>query len=57
MIVATYPIVVTNKLHECRDFYTRWFGPLHDYLGYAVIEIPDGWGSQADVTSTLGVTE
>ena len=26
MIVATYPIVVTDKLHECRDFYTRWFG-------------------------------
>ena len=26
MIVATYPIVVTDKLHECRDFYLRWFG-------------------------------
>ena len=26
MIVATYPIVVTDKLHECRDFYARWFG-------------------------------
>jgi catechol 2,3-dioxygenase-like lactoylglutathione lyase family enzyme len=26
VIVATYPIVVTDKLHECRDFYTRWFG-------------------------------
>jgi uncharacterized glyoxalase superfamily protein PhnB len=25
VIVATYPIVVTDKLHECRDFYTRWF--------------------------------
>jgi hypothetical protein len=23
VIVATYPIVVTDKLHECRDFYTR----------------------------------
>lgn len=21
-----YPIVVTDKLTECRDFYTRWFG-------------------------------
>jgi uncharacterized glyoxalase superfamily protein PhnB len=26
VIVATYPIVVTEKLHECRDFYARWFG-------------------------------
>jgi hypothetical protein len=22
---ASYPIVVTDKLIECRDFYTRWF--------------------------------
>jgi catechol 2,3-dioxygenase-like lactoylglutathione lyase family enzyme len=21
-----YPIIVTDKLTECRDFYTRWFG-------------------------------
>jgi uncharacterized glyoxalase superfamily protein PhnB len=26
VIVATYPIVVTDKLRECRDFYRRWFG-------------------------------
>jgi catechol 2,3-dioxygenase-like lactoylglutathione lyase family enzyme len=25
VIVATYPIVVTDKLRECRDFYVRWF--------------------------------
>ena len=25
MIVATYPIIVTDKLHECRDFYVHWF--------------------------------
>jgi catechol 2,3-dioxygenase-like lactoylglutathione lyase family enzyme len=22
----SYPVVVTDKLIECRDFYTRWFG-------------------------------
>jgi hypothetical protein len=22
---ASYPVVVTDKLIECRDFYTRWF--------------------------------
>ena len=26
MIVASYPIVVTDKLHECRDFYVRLLG-------------------------------
>lgn len=35
------------------DLYTQWFGPLQQYQGYAVIEIPDGWGSQADVTSII----
>ncbi|MBI4885851.1 MAG: hypothetical protein HY824_02050 [Acidobacteria bacterium] len=33
--------------------YTRWFGPLRGKAPFAVIEIPDGWGSQADVTSIL----
>lgn len=33
--------------------YTRWFGPLSGDSPFAVIEIPDGWGSQADVTSLL----
>ncbi len=33
--------------------YTKWFGPLHDAPSFTVIEIPDGWGSQADVTSIL----
>jgi catechol 2,3-dioxygenase-like lactoylglutathione lyase family enzyme len=23
---TSYPVVVTDKLIECRDFYTRWFG-------------------------------
>jgi hypothetical protein len=33
--------------------FTDWWGPLEDYRGFAVIEIPDGWGSQADVTSII----
>ena len=23
-IVDSYPVVVTEQLHQCRDFYTRW---------------------------------
>ncbi|MBV6523113.1 MAG: hypothetical protein MNPFHGCM_03280 [Gemmatimonadaceae bacterium] len=33
--------------------YTRWFGALRAPSPFAVIEIPDGWGSQADATSIL----
>jgi hypothetical protein len=33
--------------------YKEWFGPLRDAPAFTVIEIPDGWGSQADVTSIL----
>ena len=33
--------------------FTRWFGPLQRPTPFALIEIPDGWGSQADVTSIL----
>ena len=25
-LVAAYPIVVTDRFRECRDFHTRWFG-------------------------------
>jgi catechol 2,3-dioxygenase-like lactoylglutathione lyase family enzyme len=25
-VIDSYPVVVTEKLIECRDFYRRWFG-------------------------------
>jgi aminopeptidase N len=34
------------------DLYTSWFGPLDNYLGYSIIEVPEGYGSQYDVTAT-----
>jgi hypothetical protein len=33
--------------------YARWFGPRRDAGSFTVIELPDGWGSQADVTGIL----
>ena len=33
--------------------YTEWFGPLHGFGGYAIIEVPTGYGSQADVNNIL----
>jgi aminopeptidase N len=34
------------------DLYTSCFGPLDNYLGYSVIEVPEGYGSQYDVCAT-----
>ena len=42
-----------TAMEQCMELYTRWFGPLHQTSGFAVIEIPEGFGSQADVTSIL----
>ena len=33
--------------------YTRWFGPLLSFPGLTVIEIPAGYGSQADVAAII----
>lgn len=33
--------------------YTKWFGPLQTFPGLTVIEIPAGYGSQADVAAII----
>jgi len=35
------------------ELFTRWFGPLPGQAALTFIEIPDGWGSQADVTTVI----
>jgi aminopeptidase N len=44
---------VMQALTKSFDLYTEWWGELHDFQVFTVIEIPDGWGSQADVTSII----
>jgi hypothetical protein len=44
---------IISAMASTMALYTRWFGPLSGESPFAVIEIPDGWGSQADVTSLL----
>jgi aminopeptidase N len=44
---------VLSVMTDVLALYTGWFGPLDDFQGFAVIEIPDGWGSQTDVTSII----
>jgi aminopeptidase N len=44
---------VLGAVEDSRRLYTEWFGPLQDSTGFTVIEIPDGWGSQKDVTGII----
>jgi aminopeptidase N len=44
---------ILGAMSRTLKLYTGWFGPLRGSASFAVIEIPDGWGSQADVTSIL----
>jgi aminopeptidase N len=38
---------ILNGAGRAVSLYSTMFGELKDYQGYTVIEIPDGWGSQA----------
>lgn len=44
---------VMNALQSSFELYTDWFGPLENYLGFSVLEVPEGYGSQQDVTAIL----
>ena len=45
--------MVLKAMQRTMELYSNWFGPLKDYQRFSVIEIPDGWGSQADVTCII----
>jgi hypothetical protein len=42
-----------DSLTGTMDLYTRWFGPLKVFPGLTVIEVPAGYGSQADVAAVI----
>lgn len=44
---------VLQVLQKVTSLYTNWWGPNSNFTGFSIIEIPDGYGSQADVTSIL----
>lgn len=44
---------VMQAMTDAMERYSNWFGPLEDSHGFRIIEIPEGWGSQADVTSII----
>ncbi|MCD6368308.1 MAG: hypothetical protein J7L38_00755 [Thermoproteales archaeon] len=44
---------IMHELKRCLAFYREWFGEPVFWAGYTVIEIPEGWGGQADVCGML----
>jgi hypothetical protein len=42
-----------NSLTGTVALYSRWFGPLPAFPGLTVIEVPAGYGSQADVAAVI----
>ena len=51
---ASYPVVVTDKLIECRDFYTRWFGFRVVFEATWFVYLGAGQGTVDVATSVLG---
>lgn len=45
--------MILETMKKSFQLYTNWFGPADDFQGLTVIEVPEGYGSQADVTSIL----
>ena len=44
---------VVQAAEAALDRFTRWFGERRDPTPLTFIEVPDGWGSQADVTTII----
>ncbi len=40
-----------HSMERTVNLLTDWFGPVKDFRGYSIIEIPEGYSSQQDVTS------
>jgi hypothetical protein len=45
--------VVLEAMRSALQLYSRWFGPADNFRGFTIIEVPEGYGSQSDVTSIL----
>ena len=48
---------IIKEMDRTIDLYTKWFGPLQNDHGLAIIEIPMGYGSQTDVTTIIQQAE
>lgn len=44
---------ILEAMKKSLQLFTNWFGPADDFQGFTIIEVPEGYGSQADVTTIL----
>ncbi len=44
---------VLNAMEKSIETYSEWFGLLKDYHGFSIIEVPEGYGGQSDVTAIM----
>jgi aminopeptidase N len=44
---------IMNDFETSLKLYTNMYGELKNFQGFSIIEVPEGYGSQADVTSIL----
>jgi aminopeptidase N len=45
--------MILEAMKKSLRLFTNWFGPADDFQGFTIIEVPEGYGSQADVTTIL----
>jgi hypothetical protein len=45
--------VILDAMKKTLQLFTNWFGPADNFQGFTIIEVPEGYGSQTDVTSIL----
>lgn len=44
---------IMTAMEKAQTLFSQWFGPLEDFKVFSVIEIPEGFGSQTDVTCII----
>jgi hypothetical protein len=40
-----------DALDKSLNLFSEWFGQIDNYMGYSIIEVPEGYSSQQDITS------
>jgi hypothetical protein len=45
--------MILEAMNTTLRLFTNWFGPADNFQGFTIIEVPEGYGSQTDVTSIL----
>ena len=44
---------IMKALQGAFNLYTSWFGPLDNYQGFSIIEVPEGYSSQQDIAAII----